>query len=70
MRARQPPTLIVWGEHDPVFTAAGAHAYLRDIPNAEIHFLDAGHFAVEEKAVEIAQFIVRFMDRLPAAGAR
>ena len=70
LRARQPPTLIVWGEHDPVFTAAGARAYLRDVPNAEIHFLDAGHFAVEEKAVEIAQFSLRFMDRLQEASAR
>jgi pimeloyl-ACP methyl ester carboxylesterase len=65
LRRRRPPTLIVWGERDPVFTAAGARAYLRDVPDAELHLLDAGHFAVEEKAVEIAQLVTAFMERLP-----
>ncbi len=69
LRARQPPTLIVWGEHDPVFVPAGARAYLRDLPHAELHLIDAGHFAVEEKPVEIAQLVVRFMDDLEARGA-
>jgi pimeloyl-ACP methyl ester carboxylesterase len=64
LRETQPPTLIVWGEHDPVFIPPGARAYLRDVPNAELHLLDAGHFAVEENAVEIAQLIVPFMDGL------
>lgn len=64
LREHRPPTLIVWGEHDPAFIAAGARAYLRDLPDAELHLLDAGHFAVEEQAVEIAQHIVRFMERL------
>jgi pimeloyl-ACP methyl ester carboxylesterase len=67
LRAHQPPTLIVWGEHDPAFIAAGAKAYLRDVPNAELHLLDAGHFAVEEQAVAIAQYIVGFMIRLEHA---
>jgi pimeloyl-ACP methyl ester carboxylesterase len=67
LRARQPPALIVWGEHDPAFIAAGAQAYLRDLPNAELHLLDAGHFAVEEQAVAIAQDIVGFMIRLEHA---
>jgi pimeloyl-ACP methyl ester carboxylesterase len=66
LRDRQPPTLIVWGEHDPAFISAGAEAYLRDLPNAELHLLDAGHFAVEEQVVAIAQYITRFMARLPA----
>ncbi|HEY6881685.1 MAG TPA: alpha/beta fold hydrolase [Polyangiales bacterium] len=65
LRARQPPTLIVWGEHDPAFIPEGARAYLRDVPQAELHLLDAGHFAVEEKPVEIAQYITAFMLRLP-----
>lgn len=64
LRERQPPVLIVWGANDPAFIAAGAKAYLRDVPGAELHLLDAGHFAVEEKAVEIAQLIVPFMERL------
>ncbi|MBL1277923.1 MAG: alpha/beta fold hydrolase [Ectothiorhodospiraceae bacterium] len=61
MRKQQLPVLLAWGKHDPVFTAAGAHAYLQDVPNAEIHLLDAGHFAVEEKAVEIAKLITAFL---------
>lgn len=64
LRKQQAPTLIVWGKNDPAFIAAGAEAYLRDLPQAELHLIDAGHFAVEEKAVEIAQFILPFMDRL------
>jgi pimeloyl-ACP methyl ester carboxylesterase len=64
LRKQQPPTLIVWGKNDPAFIAAGAEAYLRDLPQAELHLIDAGHFAVEEKAVEIAQFILPFMDRV------
>lgn len=58
LREHQPPTLIVWGKNDPAFIAAGAEAYLRDLPNAELHLIDAGHFAVEEKPVEIAKYIV------------
>jgi len=65
LRERQPPTLIVWGRNDPTFIAPGAEAYLRDVPKAEIHLLDAGHFAVEEKPVEIAKYITGFMERLP-----
>ena len=40
------------------------NAYLKDVPNAEIHLLDSGHFSVEEKPVEIAKYIVNFMDKL------
>ncbi|MBU2979341.1 alpha/beta hydrolase [Alteromonas sp. C1M14] len=61
LRQHQPPTLIVWGKKDPAFIAAGAKAYLKDVPNAELHLLDSGHFSVEEKSVEIAQYIVKFM---------
>jgi pimeloyl-ACP methyl ester carboxylesterase len=61
LRQRQYPTLIAWGKRDPAFIAAGAEAYLRDLPNADLHLLDAGHFAVEEKATEIAQLILAFM---------
>jgi pimeloyl-ACP methyl ester carboxylesterase len=67
LREHQPATLIVWGERDPAFVAAGATAYLRDLPKAELVMLDAGHFAVEEQPVPIAQHIVKFMMSLPAA---
>lgn len=66
LRRYQPPTLIVWGQNDPAFIADGAKAYLRDVPNAELHLLDAGHFAVEEKPVEIAKHITNFMHKLRA----
>ena len=65
LRQRQPPTLIVWGENDPAFIADGARAYLRDLPRAELHLLDAGHFALEERAVDIAKRMISFLDRLP-----
>jgi pimeloyl-ACP methyl ester carboxylesterase len=66
LREHRPPTLIVWGEHDPAFIADGARAYLRDLPDAELHLLDAGHFAVEEQAVAIAQYMTAFIERLPS----
>ena len=61
----QPPTLVVWGEHDPSFVAVGAEAFKRDLPNAEIHLLDAGHFALDEKTDEIADLILQFMAKHP-----
>jgi len=64
LREHQFPTLIVWGKNDPVFTEAGAKAYLKDLPNAELHLLDAGHFTVEEMPVEIAKHITLFLDKL------
>ena len=59
-RNKQPRTLIVWGKNDPFFTVAGAQAYLRDIPKAELHLLDTGHFALEDCGEFIAQKIVNF----------
>ena len=53
-RKYQPPTLIVWGKNDVIFPAAGAEAYLRDLPKAELHLLDTGHFALEEDGDVIA----------------
>jgi pimeloyl-ACP methyl ester carboxylesterase len=63
LRERRPPALIVWGENDQIFPAAGAHAYLRDLPDAELHLLDTGHFALEDKLDEIAPLIRDFLDR-------
>jgi pimeloyl-ACP methyl ester carboxylesterase len=65
LRDHQPPTLVVWGEHDPSFVAPGAEAFRRDLPNAEIHLLDAGHFALDEKTDEIADLILQFMAKHP-----
>lgn len=65
----QFPTLIVWGARDPAFIAAGAQAYFRDLPKAELHLVDAGHFAVEEKAADIAQYVLRFMCKESLVGA-
>jgi pimeloyl-ACP methyl ester carboxylesterase len=59
-RSKQPKTLIVWGKNDPFFTVEGAQAYLRDIPKAELHLLDTGHFALEDSSEFIAQQIIKF----------
>ncbi len=61
LREHQPPTLIVWGEHDPSFIAAGAQAFRQDLPAAEIHLLQAGHFALDEQTDAIAQLILQFV---------
>jgi pimeloyl-ACP methyl ester carboxylesterase len=60
LRKFQPPTLIVWGRGDFVFTPAGAEAYRKDLDHVELHMLDAGHFALETNAPEIAGFIREF----------
>lgn len=62
-RDRKPPTLIVWGKNDKIFPEPGAHPYLRDLPNAEMHILDTGHFALEDKLDEMAPLIRDFLDR-------
>ncbi len=62
-RDHQPPTLIVWGEHDYIFPADGAHPYKRDLKNLEFHLLNTGHFALEEDGELIAQYIRDFMRR-------
>ena len=61
LRDHQPPTLVVWGKNDPSFVAAGALAFQSDLPSAQIHLLEAGHFALDEQADQIAQLIIRFM---------
>jgi pimeloyl-ACP methyl ester carboxylesterase len=66
-REHQPPTLIVWGKNDVIFPADGAYPYLRDLPRAELHLLDTGHFALEEDGDQIAQLIRNFMNRRDAA---
>jgi pimeloyl-ACP methyl ester carboxylesterase len=62
-RDHQPPTLIVWGKNDYIFPAEGAHPYKRDLKNLEFHLLDTGHFALEEKGDEIANYILKFLNK-------
>jgi pimeloyl-ACP methyl ester carboxylesterase len=62
-RASRPPLLAVWGKNDPFFLPAGAAAFKRDIPGAEVRFLDTGHFALETHVEEIAGAIGEFLTR-------
>lgn len=64
LRQHQPPTLVLWGKNDPSFVAAGAQAFARDVPRAEIHLLDAGHWPWEEANAEMAGYVIDFMTRL------
>jgi len=63
LRQHKPPTLIVWGKDDPFFPEPGAHAFRRDVPEAELHLFETGHFALEEKLPEIVPLIADFVDR-------
>jgi pimeloyl-ACP methyl ester carboxylesterase len=63
LRERRPPTLIVWGRYDPVFDIAEITALKRDLPKADVHILDAGHFALDESARDIARLIRNFLGR-------
>jgi pimeloyl-ACP methyl ester carboxylesterase len=60
-RTHRPPTLAVWGENDPYFLPAGAQAYRRDNPAAQVHLLPTGHFALETHVEEIAGLIRAFL---------
>jgi pimeloyl-ACP methyl ester carboxylesterase len=65
LRRYRPPLLAVWGRNDPFFLPPGAEAFKRDQPDAEVHFVDAGHFALETRVEEIATRIINFFrDRL------
>lgn len=63
LRTHQPPVLVVWAENDPFFGPEGAHAFKRDVPDAEVHLLDTGHFALETHADEIAALMHDFLGR-------
>ena len=60
-RQHQPPLLAVWGRNDAFFLPAGAEAYRRDLPDAEVYLLDTGHFALETHHREVAGLIRRFL---------
>lgn len=62
-RQYQPPLLAVWGKNDPFFLPAGAEAWKRDIPGADVRFYDTGHLALETHGVEIGGVIRAFLDR-------
>jgi pimeloyl-ACP methyl ester carboxylesterase len=71
IRSRRPALPAVWGKNDPFFLPAGAEAFKRDNPEAEIHLLDTGHFALESHGPEIAAIIRDFLDRkLPKKTSR
>jgi pimeloyl-ACP methyl ester carboxylesterase len=62
-RTKRPPLLAVWGNSDPFFLPPGAEAFKRDNPNAEVHFYDTGHFALETHVQDIASTIRDFLGR-------
>ncbi len=67
-RDHRPPLLAVWGARDPFFLPAGAEAFRRDLPDAEVHFLDTGHFALETHLDEIVERIGVFLERQAVTG--
>ncbi len=70
IRTKLPPLLAVWGKNDPFFLPPGAQAFKRDNPNAEVHLLETGHFALESHASEIATIIRDFLARKVSQSAQ
>jgi pimeloyl-ACP methyl ester carboxylesterase len=64
LRERQPKTIIFWGQDDIFFTREGGEAYLEDLPDAEMHRLESGHFAVEDSLSFISAKMIDFYDRI------
>jgi pimeloyl-ACP methyl ester carboxylesterase len=63
LRTQRPPVLLAWGKNDQIFIEPGARAFLRDQPEAELHLLDTGHFALEEDAETIGRLMLDFLGR-------
>ncbi len=63
LRAKQPPTLVVWGENDVIFPAEGAHPYKRDLKDIEFYLFNSGHFLLEDRADEVFPLIHDFLAR-------
>jgi len=61
MQKTQPKLLVIWGKHDLSFDPGEPERYRRDVPNAAVYILDAGHFALDTKAAEIAALIDDFL---------
>ncbi|MBF4485733.1 alpha/beta hydrolase [Flavobacterium sp. CSZ] len=66
LKKHQPQMLVVWGRYDPSFTVAGAWKYKEDVPGAEIHIVDGGHFALDEAEVEILSLMQNFLKEVVA----
>jgi pimeloyl-ACP methyl ester carboxylesterase len=64
LREHQLPTLVIWGKYDPAFLTPGALAFKKDVPNADIQVLDAGHFAMDTRLPEISAMTANFMAKL------
>jgi pimeloyl-ACP methyl ester carboxylesterase len=62
-RSSQVPVIAVWGKNDQIFIAPGAEAFKKDLPKAEVHLVDAGHFALETNLEEIAGLILPFLEK-------
>jgi pimeloyl-ACP methyl ester carboxylesterase len=62
MKKTQPRLLVLWGKHDLSFDLGEPERYRKDVPDAEVHVLDAGHFALDTKAGEIAALVREFMN--------
>jgi pimeloyl-ACP methyl ester carboxylesterase len=69
LRTRQPPVLAVWGKDDPIFGPDGAQAFAQDVPDAEIHLLDGGHFLLESAGDQVTKLIRAFLTRVTAGPA-
>ncbi len=64
LRDHKPPLLVMWGRYDPSFIVPGAEAFRRDVPNAQIHILDAGHFALDEQTDQVARLTRAFLQQV------
>jgi pimeloyl-ACP methyl ester carboxylesterase len=62
MREKQPRLLVIWGKYESSFDPSEPEAYRRDVPNAQVQVLDAGHFALDTKADQIAALVGEFME--------
>lgn len=67
LRRHQPPLLAVWGKNDPGFAPEGARAFKQDVPEAEVHLVDSGHFALEDHGAVIAAHVRGFLRRISRA---
>lgn len=66
LKKHQPKMLVIWGKYDPSFTVSGAWKYRDDVPEAEVHIVDGGHFALDEAEPEILRLIQQFLKRVVA----
>jgi len=69
LRLHRPPTLVIWKRYDLAFTEAGARAFARDLPKADIHVIDAGHFAMDTQLEQVAHLTRGFLDRVAGGSA-